>query len=126
LGRYHFSGDRGKLAELAACFTGDGVLVSAAFRAEGREAIAKHLLALMDTSHPSLKTVQHHLTTTLIEPEGEAIARCRSYFMVLTDIGLDHAGSYHDRLVLRDQQWLIAERSVRLNWISAETLFAIG
>lgn len=126
LARYNLRGDRGDLAGLAATFTEDGVLEAPGIHVTGREAIVARLTASMAGNKPGLTRVQHHLTTSLIETDGAGEARCQSYFLVFTDIGPDHAGSYRDRLVKHDGEWLIAERSARLSWVSPDTLFVIG
>jgi hypothetical protein len=123
LARYNLRGDRG---DLAATFTEDGVLDAPGMHLVGRDAIVARLAASMAGNKPGLTRVQHNLTTSLIETDGTGEARCQSYFLVLTDIGPDHAGSYRDRLVKRDGEWLIAERSARVSWVSPNTLFVIG
>lgn len=126
MARYNLRGDRGDLAGLAATFAEDGVLEAPGFRVAGRAAIVAQLAASMAGNKPGLTRVQHHLTTSLIEIAGEGEARCQSYFLVFTDIGPDHAGSYRDRLVRRDGEWLIAHRSARVTWMSPQTLFVAG
>lgn len=126
LARYNLRGDRGDLVGLAATFTEDGILEAPGIHVAGRDRIVARLEASMAGNKPGLTRVQHHLTTSLIEINGMGEARCQSYFLVLTDIGPDHAGSYRDRLVKRDGEWLIAERSARVSWVSPETLFVIG
>ncbi len=125
LARYNIAGDRGDLAGLAATFTEDGVLHAPGIHVTGRTAIVARLEQSMAGHNPALTLVQHNLTTSLIETDGAA-ARCRSYFVVFTDIGPDHAGSYHDRLVRQDDEWLIAERSARVSWLSPNSLFTVA
>jgi uncharacterized protein (TIGR02246 family) len=126
LARYNIAGDRGDLVGLAATFTEDGVLHAPGIHVTGRTAIVARLEQSMASHNPALTRVQHNLTTSLIEIDGEGSARCRSYFVVFTDIGPDHSGSYHDRLVRQDGEWLIAERSARLTWRSPDSLFTIA
>jgi hypothetical protein len=126
LARNNISGDRGDLAGLAASFTEDGALRAPGIHAVGRAAIVARLEQSMASHKPGLTRVQHNLTTSLIEVDGEGSARCRSYFVVFTDIGPDHAGSYHDRLERRDGEWLIAERSARVSWMSPDSLFTVA
>lgn len=126
LARYNIAGDRGDLAGLAATFAEDGVLHAPGIHVTGRAAIVARLEQSMAGHKPGLTTVQHNLTTSLIEIDGEDSARCRSYFVVFTDIGPDHAGSYHDRLVRQDGEWLFAERSARVSWLSPDSLFTVA
>jgi uncharacterized protein (TIGR02246 family) len=126
LARYNIAGDRGDLAGLAATFTEDGTLHAPGIHVSGRDAIVARLTASMASNNPALTVVQHHLTTSLIERDGPDQARCRSYFLVVTDIGPDHAGSYRDRLVRQAGEWLIAERSARLSWLAPNSLFTVA
>ena len=126
LARYNIAGDSGDLAGLAATFTADGVLHAPGIHVTGRAAIVARLEQSMAGHNPALTRVQHNLTTSLIESDGDDSARCRSYFVVFTDIGPDHAGSYHDRLVRIDGEWLIAERSAKLTWLSPDSLFTVA
>jgi hypothetical protein len=126
LARYNIAGDRGDLAGLAATFTEEGTLHAPGIHVTGRAAIVARLTASMASNNPALTTVQHHLTTSLIELVGKDEARCRSYFLVVTDIGPDHAGSYRDQLVRQDGEWLIAERSAKLTWLAPNSLFTIA
>jgi uncharacterized protein (TIGR02246 family) len=126
LARYNLRGDRGDLAGLAATFTEDGVLEAPGIHVTGRDAIVARLAAAMAANKPGLTLVQHNLTTSLIEITGDGEARCQSYFVVFTNIGPDHSGSYRDRMVRRDGEWLIAHRSARVSWLSPGSLFAVG
>ena len=126
LARYNIAGDRGDLAGLAAAFTEDGVLHAPGLHVTGRAAIVARLEQSMAGHKPGLTRVQHNLTTSLIEIDGEGSARCRSYFVVFTDIGPDHSGSYHDRMARVDGEWLIAERSAKLTWLSPDSLFTVA
>jgi hypothetical protein len=67
--------------------------------------------------------VRHNLTTCRIELTGPGTARAKTYFMVVTDIGLDHAGNYIDELVRRGDRWLFAHRRVELVWRAPEGIF---
>ena len=51
-----------------------------------------------------------------------------SYFTVVTDIGVDHWGSYHDRLVpdAATGSWLFATRSVRTDGYVPNSYFKAG
>jgi uncharacterized protein (TIGR02246 family) len=126
LARYNLAGDRGDLAGLAATFTEDGALHAPGIHVTGRAAIVARLQQSMAGHNPALTRVQHNLTTSLIEIDGDGSARCRSYFVVFTDIGPDHAGSYHDRMARIDGEWLIAERSAKLTWLSPDSLFTVA
>ncbi|WP_374526948.1 nuclear transport factor 2 family protein [Novosphingobium sp.] len=123
LARYTYNGDRGRVAELAACFAEDGVIEYPGNRAQGPTAIAAALSGGGGSErNPALTFVRHHITNPLIEVGGDR-ATARSYFAVYTDIGPDHSGTYSDQLVRTAEGWRFAHRLVRIDWQSAATLF---
>lgn len=122
LARYTYNGDRGRVAELAACFAADGVIEYPGQRATGPAAIAAALSDRSAPRHPALTFVRHHITNPLIDVDGDSAA-ARSYFAVHTDAGPDHSGTYSDRLVRTAQGWRFAHRLVRIDWQSAGSLF---
>lgn len=67
--------------------------------------------------------IRHNLTTCQIELTGPDTARAKTYFMVMTEIGLDHSGSYTDKLVLRDGKWLFSHRHIMVDWRSPVSAF---
>ncbi|MBB3860932.1 hypothetical protein GGQ88_002201 [Novosphingobium hassiacum] len=120
MARYTIAGDRGQTEELAAVFTPDGILHFNAETSQGREEIARRLSR--SPPHPRLLVTRHHLTTSRIELLGET-AKGRTYFQVLTNIGLDHHGVYQDRFVKIGEEWLISHREVRIDWQAEGSLF---
>lgn len=122
LARYTYNGDRGRIAELAACFADDGVIEFPGNRATGPAAIAAVLSGGSGPRNPALSFVRHHITNPLIEVDGDT-ATARSYFAVHTDIGPDHSGTYSDRLIRTTAGWRFAHRLVRIDWQSAGSLF---
>ena len=120
LARYTYSGDRGRVAELAACFAANGVLEYPGARPVGPEAIAASLSS--GSRNPQLQFVRHHITNPLIEMEGET-ATARSYFAVYSNIGLDHSGTYDDRLAYIETCWRFVHRRVRIDWQAEGSLF---
>lgn len=121
LARYTYNGDRGRVAELAACFAADGVIEYPGNRAVGPAAI----LAALDSGgerNPALTFVRHHITNPLIEVTGDSAA-ARSYFAVHTDIGPDHSGTYSDTLARTADGWRFTRRLVRIDWQSPASLF---
>lgn len=121
LARYTYNGDRGRLAELAACFAPDGVIEYPGTRALGPRAIAEALDARGERD-PRLTFVRHHITNPLIELDGDR-ASARSYFTVHANAGPDHAGVYDDKLVRTPDGWRFAHRRVRVDWQTADSLF---
>jgi hypothetical protein len=122
LATYNSEGDRGNLAGLASVFTKDGVLEggSGTFRAEGQAGIVAVLSNRGGDRHVAagrkISFMRHHLSSSLITFEADGTARGRSYFLVITDIGPDHAGVYSDTYRKEDGQWRIAHRRSRIDW----------
>ena len=121
LATYTYNGDRGRLAELAACFAPDGVLEFPGNASTGPEAIVS-ALSSGGQPDPRRTFVRHHTTNPLIEVDGYAAAS-RSYFAVWSNLGPDHAGTYSDRLVRRPEGWRLAHRLVRIDWQAEYSLF---
>jgi hypothetical protein len=123
LARYNIAGDRGHSEELSSTFQASGVLETPERKLFGRLAITKELIRLQTRMDPRLTRVRHHLTTSLIDIELPDLARAKSYFLVTTDIGIDHTGVYNDTLRLQAGEWLFETRKVRLDFVAKETLF---
>ena len=129
---YNTAGDRMKLDALAATFTEDGVLETPTSILRGRAGIAAGLgggragpapteAAAPATRRPTF--VRHHLTTSLLDLTGPDTAEGRTYFIVFTDVGADHAGFYIDKLRKVGGAWLFERRKVMIDWMSEATLF---
>lgn len=118
---YTYSGDRGRIDGLAACFAEDGTLEFPGAVATGPAAVVAALTS-GGPADPARTFVRHHVTNPLIEVEGDT-ATARSYFTVYSNNGPDHAGTYNDRLVHTSAGWRLAHRQVRIDWQSPTTLF---
>jgi hypothetical protein len=128
LARYNLAGDRGQIDELAGCFVEDAVLeVEGAWRAHGREEIRRQTGATAVAASASRRgpLMRHHLTTQGIELDREGGARAWSYFLVVSEIGPDHAGRYIDRLRRVDGRWQIEHRRVVVEWQSPDTAYPV-
>jgi hypothetical protein len=133
LASYNVAGDRMRLDDLAATFAEDGVLELPTSSLHGRAAIAAGLGggARRDANPPSDANagsrrptfVRHHLTTSRLELTGPDAAVGRTYLIVFTDVGPDHAGVYVDKLRKLDGAWLFEHRKVMIDWLSEATLF---
>ena len=116
IARYAHCADSGRFVELAALFTTDGVL-----EIHGREPLAgrDEILAFLGAAKKSLAAgsarpyIRHHVSSTQIDVEGPETARAASYFLAITDRGVDHWGRYRDDLVRTDGRWLFQRRLVR-------------
>lgn len=122
LTRYTYNGDRGRMAELAACFTDAGTLEFPGTIAVGRDKIVAALSGGRGTRNPALTFVRHHITPPLIAIDGHS-ATARSYFQVISNNGLDHSGTYDDRLLNTDDGWRILHRRVQVDWQAEASLF---
>lgn len=129
IARYNHAGDRGRIAEMVTCFADDGVLeVHGASAHHGHPALHEFFGGVVTgrSAPAGLTVLRHCVTNTLIEVLSPVEARASSYFMVLTDIGLDHWGTYRDRFVhdARADRWLLAHRSVRTDAWAEGSFFA--
>jgi hypothetical protein len=124
LARCTQAGDARKADAYARSFTEEGVL-DLGERIEGRAAIRQWMTAPSVIPQPeggSAGFVSHHLTTCRIELTSERTATVRTYWLVISAIGLDHSGYYDDRFIKVDEEWLIASRRPRTLWMSPESL----
>jgi hypothetical protein len=115
-GRYCWLVDHGDWDGWAKCFADDGAFVARGQRHEGREAIVKYVQGELER----FSVIRHLAHVPWIEVESEISARARSYFELRagTVRGADtHGlGSYEDRLVCRDGQWMFAERVAEFDY----------
>lgn len=118
--------DRNRLDDVAACFTPDGTL-SFTDREPmvGPDAIVARLGAQVNRFADGpipLTSVRHHVSSlrfASVTPERVAAS---SYFLALTNIGVDHWGRYRDVLVPVDDRWLFASRHAMADGFSADSL----
>ena len=112
IARYNHAGDRGRFDDMIAAFLPDGVLeLDGGARHEGRDALRAFFSHVGDDR--GMTVLRHNVTNTLIDVQSPKAATARSYFTVLTDIGVDHWGTYHDRFAPVGARWLLAHRSVK-------------
>jgi hypothetical protein len=131
---YNAAGDARDGAAFVRLFAADAVLEFAGFgpvpgfRSEGLEAIRTRTATWSPVpgKDPSLSLasfIRHNLTTCRIDLTGADSATARTYFVVFTDIGPDHAGTYTDTLVRQGEEWLFQHRRIALDWRSAGSIF---
>lgn len=123
--RYTRNADRGSVAELAECFTEDGVLEFVGeWIAQGRDGILERTSSVtIDTRNRPHPLLRHHLASHYVEFDGDAEARATTYFTAYTEIGPDHIGRYVDRLRRVDGGWLITHRRIVVDWWAPDTLY---
>lgn len=124
IARYNHAGDRGRLDELVACFGPDGVMeIEGVAPLQGRSAIRQHLEGVMSalaaaTTHATLR---HHVSSIAIEVDSRVEARAHSYFLVFSEVGLDHWGRYADHFARVHGSWRIEHRRVRVDGASPDS-----
>ncbi len=98
---------------------------SAVFSCVGLQEIRQYLESAWQSAPvaPAPRFRRHHITTTQIDLVDDAHAKGRVYYLMVTDLGLDHCGYYVDRYRRVDGRWLIAHRQVWMDWALPESLF---
>jgi hypothetical protein len=130
LARYNWSGDAGALDGLVETFCPDGVLeIRGSDPLRGRSAIAEFLGGVtakvaVDVGLGVKPIVRHNVANVLFTELAPGQARVKSYFTVVTHIGLDHCGRYRDILVPEDGTWLIKHRQVSTDWAAPDSAMA--
>jgi len=122
MARYNLAGDTGRREEFAALFSHDAQLTAPGLDLRTRDGIMAGLFSASPKAEPAFKVYRHHLTTSKIEITSDTTAQARTYFLVITDIGLDHTGVYSDEFRKESQGWRIARRVVRLDHVSPQSL----
>jgi ketosteroid isomerase-like protein len=131
---YNAAGDTRDGEAFAALFADDAVLEFAGFgpvpgfRSAGIAEIRARTASWspvpgQDPSLTLASFIRHNLTTCRIDLTGPDSAAARTYFVVFTDIGPDHAGFYADTLVRHGEDWLFAHRRIALDWRSPDSIF---
>lgn len=74
------------------------------------------------------KYMRHNITTSHVEVDGEGEARGDTYYLNVSDKGLDHWGRWRDRFTCdSDGRWLFASREVVVegmagtSWLKSQT-----
>ena len=116
---YAHCADSGRFADFAALFAVDGVLeVRGEAPLQGRAAIRAYIegvgTQLRDAT--TVPTIRHHVSNLTINVISPTEARGASYFLAVTEHGVDHWGRYRDHYVPAANDvdhWLIAHRLAR-------------
>ena len=139
LAQYSHAGDAFRLHELAAAFCEDGVLaIRGSDDVVGRAAIIESLGGRADVDDEAIRNerrssrssdappmvVRHDVTNIRFESLSPDEAVVASYFTVFTQIGLDHHGRYRDQLVPVGDRWLIARRTVSVDWRAPDSIYS--
>ena len=128
LARYNWSGDAGRLDDLADTFCEDGVLeIRGSEPLRGRSEIVAFLGGV--TGNIAVSTgvkpiVRHNVANVLFDEITRDEAQVSCYFTVVTHIGLDHFGRYRDILVPDGDTWRIQHRKVSTDWAAQDSAMA--
>jgi hypothetical protein len=126
LADYTAATDAFDLALLTLCFTADGSLEYTGGTAPlvGRSQIESGLRAQLSGSGagPTPTYVRHHVSSVRISQVEPDRVESSSYFVVFTDVGVDHWGRYRDVLVPVDGKWLFASRKIKVDGFSDKSL----
>ena len=128
LARYNWSGDAGRLDNLADTFSEDGVLEIRGFEPLcGRSEIVAFLGGItgkVAVSADVKPIVRHNVASVLFNELTRDHAQVSSYFTVVTHIGLDHIGRYRDTVVPDGDTWRIKHRKVSTDWVAPDSAMA--
>ncbi|WP_234834846.1 nuclear transport factor 2 family protein [Mycolicibacterium stellerae] len=126
LADYTAGTDRNRITDVAACFTPDGILkISRGEPMVGPDAIVAALRMQVDrfaTAAVPLTHVRHHVSSVKFGVVTRDRVEVSSYFLAVTNIGVDHWGRYRDVLVPVDGRWLFASREAVADGFSPESL----
>jgi hypothetical protein len=126
LADYTAGTDHNRLDDIAACFAPDGVLVfSGGEPLVGPAAIVAGLGAQAGRFAKGpvpLTHVRHHVSSVRFGSVTPDRVEVSSYFLAITNIGVDHWGRYRDVLVPVNGRWLFASREAIAEGFSSESL----
>lgn len=126
LSDYTAGTDRNRPEDIAACFAPDGVLAFTGGQPmTGPAAIAAGLRRQVTRFRPGPKPlthVRHHISSVRFASVSREQVQTTSYFLVLTDVGVDHWGRYRDTLVPVGDRWLFASREALVDGFSEDSL----
>jgi hypothetical protein len=128
LARYNWTGDAGRLEELAETFCADGVLEIRGLQPlHGRSEIVAFLGGVTGNIAVSADVkpiVRHNVANVLFTNVTREQAHVSCYFTVVTHIGLDHIGRYRDTFVPDGNGWLIKHRKVSTDWAAPNSVIS--
>lgn len=126
LADYTAGTDRNRIEDVAACFAPNGSLkFTGGEPMVGPAAIVAELNAQVTrfAENPlPLTHVRHHVSTVRFGAVARDRVEVGSYFLALTNIGVDHWGRYRDVLIPVDDRWLFATREAIADGFSADSL----
>ena len=128
LARYNWSGDAGRIDDLADTFCADGVLeIRGSEPLRGRSEIVAFLGGVTGNIAVSAAVkpiVRHNIANVLFTEVTRDEAQVSCYFTVVTHIGLDHVGRYRDTFIPDGGIWRIRHRKVSVDWAAPDSAMA--
>ena len=127
LSDYTAATDSFNLSALASCFTSNGVLeyTGGDVQLVGPSQIESGLSAQLRGADPDRiqpSYVRHHVSSVRFSRVLADRVEASSYFVVLTDHGVDHWGRYRDVLVPQAGRWLFTSRCIKVDGFSPTSL----
>ena len=126
LADYTAGTDHNRITDVTACFAPNGSLkFTGGEPMIGPEAIVAGLGTQVDrfaAGPVPLTHVRHHVSSVRFGAVARDRVEVSSYFLALTNIGIDHWGRYRDVLVPVDGRWLFGSREAAADGFSSESL----
>jgi SnoaL-like domain len=126
LADYTAGTDRNRLDDIAACFAPDGELkISGSGPMVGTAAIVAGLggqVRRFAAGDVPLTHVRHHVSSMRFGLLTAERVEASSYFLAVTNIGVDHWGRYRDVLVPVGDRWLFSSREASADGFSPDSL----
>jgi hypothetical protein len=116
--QYAVAADRGRFDTVVDLFAADGTIELPEGRiARGHDGIRAFLTGTGADLRAATKVplIRHHVTTHEITLTTPTAATGRVYFLVVTERGLDHWGTYRDDYVHVNGAWRFAKRRVTID-----------
>ncbi len=119
MSEYAIYNDNLDAEKFATVFTKDGIFDLAGTVVQGYDAIVnwKKTTKALAAKGSRPEYVRHHIDTQYLVVSGDT-AKGITYWLVLTNVGLDHSGYYEDDFIVEDGSWRIAHRRVRVKWVA--------
>ncbi|MGO8870044.1 MAG: nuclear transport factor 2 family protein [Acidimicrobiales bacterium] len=125
--RYNANGDAGRFDQVVELFAPDAVMEigDGLPPRVGREQIRTIFTSVRDGVRYEDRPVylRHNTSTLQIDLADEDSAKSRCYYVVITDVGLDHWGRYVDEFKKVDGVWRFVTRRVTIDGKSPDSLF---
>jgi uncharacterized protein (TIGR02246 family) len=126
---YNTALDDGDFDKVGQAFAEDGVMVATSGATwAGRDSICNALRARRQARDLGQRTGtfhRHNLTTRRIEFTGPDTATGLCYYIVTSELGLDHCGRYFDAYSRIGPSWFIQSRRSQIEWMNPNSRFSV-